>query len=243
MRIGYTKTVALCFTVKDAEGLMWSVNLICNSWAVAGAWEGNVYKLSPIFMRIHCQMEQLDHKLDGIMQAQRESGGYQYHKRVTLGSIHNLVLDDQCPWEEFCCGGDVIRRRMRLPAAPVRDLHFSAPATITYLYYQELMDEKKTIELVLMAAYHNGYDRYYDLGKKHLAKLVDTNSHPSLTYNNLAVEQYGVPFGSAQVGQISPSGVNYKEVYLNDNGDVNKVMDNVVEGILTQDSMSHQRNG
>jgi hypothetical protein len=41
-----------------------------------------------------------------------------------------------------------------------------------------------------------------------------------------------VPFGSAQVGQISPSGVNYKEVYLNDNGEVNKVMDDVVEGIL-----------
>jgi hypothetical protein len=46
------------------------------------------------------------------------------------------------------------------------------------------------------------------------------------------VEQYGVPFGSAQVGQISPSGVNYKEVYLNDNGEVNKAMDDVVEGIL-----------
>jgi hypothetical protein len=46
------------------------------------------------------------------------------------------------------------------------------------------------------------------------------------------VEQYGAPFGSAQFGQISPSGVNYKEVYLNDNGEVNKVMDDVVEGIL-----------
>jgi hypothetical protein len=54
------------------------------------------------------------------------------------------------------------------------------------------------------------------------------------------VEQYGVPFGSAKIGQISPSGVNYKEVYLNDNGEVNKVMDNVVEGILKILAMSHQ---
>jgi hypothetical protein len=56
MCIGYTKTVALCFTVKDAEGLMWSVKLIGNSWAVASSWEGNVYELPPIFTRIHCQM-------------------------------------------------------------------------------------------------------------------------------------------------------------------------------------------
>jgi hypothetical protein len=56
MSIGYTKTGALCFTVKDAEGLMWSVKLIGNSWAVASSWEGNVYELPPIFTRIHCQM-------------------------------------------------------------------------------------------------------------------------------------------------------------------------------------------
>jgi hypothetical protein len=171
MHVGYTKTVALCFTVKDAKGCMWSVKLICNSQAAAGAWEGNVCKLPLIFMRIRHQMEQLDHKLDGIMQVERESGGYQYPKRVTLGSIHNLVLDDQCPWEEFRLGGDVIRRRMWLPAAPVQDIHFSALATIGYLYYQEVKDEKKMIELVLVAAYHNGYDRYYDLGKKYLSCL------------------------------------------------------------------------
>ncbi len=143
MRIGYTKTVALCFTVKDAEGSVWSLKLICNSWAVASTWEGNVYKFSPIFTRICCQMEQLANKLDGIMQVQCKSGGYEYHKRVT-----SVVVDDQCPWEEFCVGGDMIGRRMQLPATPV----------IAYLYYQELKDEKKTIELVLMAAYHNGYD-------------------------------------------------------------------------------------
>jgi len=73
--IGYTKTVALCFTVKDAEGLMWSVKLIGNSRAAAGSWEGNVYELPPIFTRIRRQMEQLDHYLDGMMQVQRESGG------------------------------------------------------------------------------------------------------------------------------------------------------------------------
>jgi hypothetical protein len=211
---------------------MSSVKLICNSHAAAGAWEGNVYDLSPIFMRIRHQMESLDHKLDNIMQSQCKSGGYQYHKRVTLGSIHDLVPDDQCPWEEFHLGGNVIGRRMRLPATLVRDIHFSAPATIAYLYHQEVKDEKKMIEMVIMAAYHNGYDHYYDLGKKHLAKLADTNSHLSLAYYNIAVEQYGVPFGSAQVGQISPSGVNYKKAYLNDNGEVNKVMDNIVEGIL-----------
>jgi hypothetical protein len=56
-------------------------------------------------------MEQLDHKLDGIMQVQCKSGGYEYHKRVM-----SVVLDDQCPWEEFHLGGNVIGRRMRLPA-------------------------------------------------------------------------------------------------------------------------------
>jgi hypothetical protein len=91
---------------------MSSVKLICNSHAAAGAWEGNVYDLSPIFMRIRHQMESLDHKLDNIMQSQCKSGGYQYHKRVTLGSIHDLVPDDQCPWEEFHLGGNVIGRRM-----------------------------------------------------------------------------------------------------------------------------------
>jgi hypothetical protein len=131
-------------------------------------------------------MELLDHKLDDIMQSQCESGGYQYHKRVTSGSIHDLVLDDQCPLEEFHLGSNMISRRMWLPATPVQDIHFSALATITYLSHQEVKDEKKTIEMVIMATYHNGYDHYYDLGKKHLAKLADTNSHPSLAYYNLA---------------------------------------------------------
>ncbi len=94
----------------------------------------------------------------------------------------------------------MIRRRMWLPASPVRDIHFSALATIAYLYHQEVKDEKMAIEMVIMAAHHTGYNHYYDLGKKHLAKLADTNSCPSLTYYNIAVEQYGVPFGSAQVG-------------------------------------------
>jgi hypothetical protein len=47
---------------------------------------------------------------------------------------------------------------MQFPAALVCDIHFSAPATITYLYYQEVKDEKKMIKLAIMAAYHNGYD-------------------------------------------------------------------------------------
>jgi hypothetical protein len=109
MRVGYTKTVALCFTVKDAEGSMWSVKLICISWAVASAWEGNVYKFSPIFTRICRQMEQLDHKLCKC-NANLEA--------TSITRVTSVVLDDQCPWEEFRLGGNVIGRRMRLPATP-----------------------------------------------------------------------------------------------------------------------------
>jgi hypothetical protein len=100
-----------------------------------------------------------------------------------LQSIDNLVLDDECPWEEFCLGGNMIGKRMQLPAAPVHDIHLSAPATITYLYYQEVKDVKNMIEVAVMAAYHNRYVRYYNLRKKHLNELADSNScaHPSLT--------------------------------------------------------------
>jgi hypothetical protein len=66
---------------------------------------------------------------------------------------------------------------MQLPAA-----HFSALATIAYLYYQEVKDKKKIIKLAVMAAYHNGYNQYYDLGKKHLDELANTNSCLSLAY-------------------------------------------------------------
>lgn len=230
--VGWTKTLGLSFTVMDADESMWSLKAVGNSRAAAGAWEGNVYQLTPILTRIRRQMDQLDHYLDGMMAVQRESGGHQYHERVTSRKIHNLVLDEHCPWEDVHLGSNVTGKRMRLPAAPVRDIHLSAPATIAYRHHQAVNDVKRTIEMVVVAGYHHGYDRYYDIGTKHMNELTDPNSRPSLAYYKLAKEQYGVPFGSAQVGRISPSAVNFEDVYLNDKGEMNEVMDDVVDGIL-----------
>lgn len=231
-RVGYTKTNALCFAIKDAIGTMWSIKLIVNSRATAGQWEGSVYGLTPIMTRIHRQMEHLDHHLERVMDAQRSAGGHQYPENVTARLIHKLVLEDKSPWEEYSLGGigeAITGKRMRLPAAPVRDIFLSAPATIAYLCHQQVADERRTIELVIMAAYHNGFDRFFYLGKKHLQELCDPNSRPSLVYYRHAMKEFGNAFGSTQVGRISPSGVNFKKVYLNERGELNGSMDKVVD--------------
>jgi hypothetical protein len=46
------------------------------------------------------------------------------------------------------------------------------------------------------------------------------------------MEQYGVAFGDMHVSQISPLAIDLHEVYLDENGKMNLVMDNVVDGIL-----------
>ena len=51
-----------------------------------------------------------------------------------------------------------------------------------------------------------------------MERLV-AESSPSLAMYRMAKDKFSdVPFGDPQVGRISPSGVNYESVFLNEDG-------------------------
>lgn len=233
-RVGYTKTVGISFCIVDSKGDLWSLKIICNSRAAAGSYESNVYKLTPMLTRIHLQMETLERAHEDLMDAQRKAGGHQYHIKVGPRNIYDLVLEDECPWVVADFGGGVTGKQMKLPAAPVRDLHLSAATTVAFRLHEQLKDVRLVIEMVVLMAYHNGYERLQHIAREHFDELIDPTTSPAFAYYKRATALFdGVAFGSTQIGRWQPSPVKFDEVYLNEKGENNGAMAVVVDGILT----------
>jgi hypothetical protein len=98
-----------------------------------------------------------------------------------------------------------------------------------------LGDERKTVELLTMAAYMSGWSHFYHLSMENLDEIVNSEERPSLVYYNLAMKRFGKAFGESQPGRVkrmSPSNINYHEVYLDDKGNVTSTMDNVIDSVL-----------
>ncbi len=143
---------------------------------------------------------------------------------------HNLVLNDSCPWKEENIGLEgkyaFFAPHMHVPALPVRDFHLAGPASIGFHMQMRLGDERKMVELLTMAAYMAGWSRFYHLSMQNLDEIVNSEERPSLVYYNLAMKCFGIAFGESQPGRVkwmSPSNINYHEVYLNDKGNVTAV--------------------
>ena len=86
-----------------------------------------------------------------------------------------------------------------------------------------------------MAAYMSGWSRFYYLSMENLDEIVNSEERPSLVYYNLAMKRFGKAFGESQPGRVkrmSPSNINYSEVYLDDKGNVTSKMDDVIDGVL-----------
>ena len=231
---GWTKTFALCFTLKDAVGDIWSVKILCNSRTKAGEFEDRLFKLDEIFTRIHRQMDLVNADFEKLMLLQRSNGGHQYHERVTALHPHRLVLDDSCPWEEVDIGNGVMVKCMKINANIVRDIQLSAPGTIGYEYYQQVQDVRKTIELLLMAGYHPGhYARFYHIGREYMAELTEDGVRPSVAYYKRAVDVFGCAFGDNMPRRMNVCGIKFDEVFFDKDGNLNEPkMDCVVDGIL-----------
>jgi len=235
-RKGWTKTIALCLTLIDAFGNLWSIKFIGNSRDKAGCWESNVYKLTPMMTRIKSQIQTVNNFFQTLALHQSENGGYNYQDGLTAVTHHNLVLDDSCPWIEENIGNSgkysFIAKQMLIPALPICDVHLSGAATVGYRLMQMTGDERRTVELLLMVSYLCGWSRFYHLCTQHIDELANPNNCPSLVFYDLAMEHFGVAFGDTQTGRISPSNIDYPAMYLDKNGNVSLVMVAVVDGIL-----------
>lgn len=236
---GYTDTCALCVVLKDAHVDLWSMKCVANSRAPAGIWQDSVFDLNLILTRIRGQLQAVDQFFQHLALTQSTNGGHSYHDGLTALTHRNLVLDDSCPWKEENIGLDgefaFFARRMRVPALPVRDFHLAGPASIGFHMQRRLGDERKTVELLTMASYMAGWSCFYHLSMQNLDDIVDSPERPSLVYYKLAMKRFGVAFGDSQPGRVkrmSPSNINYPEVYLDDKGNVTSKMDDVIDGVL-----------
>jgi hypothetical protein len=229
---GYTKTLTLSFTWVDAAGEVWSLKFVVNSRYKAGNFLDKVYKLTPMLTRMKRSMESLDHSFQNLILLQQQNGGHRYPNGLTYKTFPNLVLEDVCPWREVDLGNGVIQKQMGWTAGPVRDIHLSAPTTIVYNYHQRCGDDRKAVELAIHAAYLSGYARFYNLGSNDMERLV-VESSPSRAMFRMAKEKFSdVPFGDPQVGRVSPSGVEYESVFLNEDGTINGTMGAMVDGVI-----------
>jgi hypothetical protein len=236
---GYTDTVGFCTTFRDALAELWSMKCVCNSRARAGQWQDSVFGLNDIMTRIRGQLQLVDQFFQDLALTQSANGGHSYHEGLTAKTHRNLVLDDSCPWMTENVGREgkyaFFAPRMRVPALPVRDFHLCAPTTIGFHMQTRLGDERKTVELLLMASYMAGYSRFYHFSMQHLDDIVYSSERPSLVYYKLAMKRFGKAFGESQIGRVkrmSPSNIDYRAVYLDDHGNVTSKMDDVIDGVL-----------
>lgn len=234
---GYTKTLTLCFIWVDAKGELWSWKIVANSRFKAGNFLEKVYKLPPMLTRMRSSMKTLDNEYKLLMHTQREQGGHQYPNGLTHKTFQNLVLDACCPWTAVDIGNGVSQKLMKFTAGPVRDIQLSAPTTIVYKYHQHKQDVRKAVELAFHLGYLPGYCRAFHLGQNRMDDLLGASS-PSLKMFLLAEELFVdeksklSPLGDYQSGRWSPSAIQYRDVFLNEDGTMNGVMEKVVDGLV-----------
>ncbi len=91
---------------------------------------------------------------------------------------------------------------MEFPAAPVWDIHLSAPANILFLHHRLAKDVRKTVELAVGAGYHYGYHHYDMIGTKYL-ELLASSQHPLIEYHKIAVNKFdGVAYPTSVIDHV-----------------------------------------
>ena len=226
----YSKTAALCFTLRDKRGDDWSLKVITNSRRKIGDFFNRKFKLDEIFTRIRSQLALLDYAFEKFQA--RYNGNHRYPMKLSHKTFKTLVLDDDCPWE--CCdiGNDISIKRIVFPAGPVRDLFLSAAAHPIFEIYQRTKDCRKALRLAVIAAYQTGFHRFFYISSNSMDEMIVGD--PALVYYKKAMSLFGKISGDPQVGRISPSGVQFEKVFL-DNSDpieMNSVLGKMVEDIL-----------
>jgi hypothetical protein len=88
------------------------------------------------------------------------------------------------------------------------------------------------VELAIHVAYNTGYGHFYHIGYNEFEWLVATSSPSFENMFQMVKDKFkDVPFGDPQVGGVSPTGVDYEAVFLNEDGTMNGVMKEMVDGI------------
>jgi hypothetical protein len=168
------------------------------------------------------------------MLAQQENDGQQYPQGLTCKTFPNLVLNKSCPWKKLDLGRNSgwITEYIKFPAAPVWDIHLSAPVNILFLDHGLTKDVRKTVELAVGAGYHCGYHHYYMIGIEYL-ELLAASQHLLIEYHKIAVDKFdGVASGNPTSGCINPTAVQFEDMFLDSDGNPTSMIDNVVMDII-----------
>jgi len=229
---GYTKTLSLCFTWKDAYGDIWSLKIVTNSRAKAGEFEDKRLKLQPILTGVKSGIENLDRAYHWLVLEQSQKG-YRYPLGLTARTFPNLVLEgDASPWSEDDIGNGVMLKRMKFPALFVRTIFLAAPASIVFWHHQQVKDPRKAVQLAFYAAYMPGFSRFFSLGFNNMKHLQDS-PNPALDMYQAALDTFDSAFGDASSGCINPSSINFEGVFMKENDEINEEsMNSMVDGLM-----------
>ena len=171
-----------------------------------------------------------------LMRAQMDAdGGHDYPNGLEAVTLRNLVLEDQCTWETVELTNEkdghpaLSVERMKLHAAPVRDLQLNAPVNIVWSHYRHVKELGPAIQLAAIAGMMCGYNRYTALYAREEEALLKSEN-PMIDYFKLAVDEFGNGFGDPQTGRISPWAANFEKLFMKDDGEAIKAL---VDGIAS----------
>ena len=122
----YDKTGALCFILRDAFGILWSLKFISNSRFNIGSYYDKLLGVETLCIRIKNHFD----KLDGAHASFLDEchGSSKPSIKLSWKNPRSFFLDDRCKWTELKDTGDndITYRCIVLPTIVVQDLWFSS---------------------------------------------------------------------------------------------------------------------
>ena len=141
----------------------------------------------------------------------------------THSSYHHLVLDDCIPWTETNIGGNVTAPVISMTANIDRCYFLSPACTVVHQVKTRLCSlhpflpveeiDNRLIELALICGYQTSMLRIFHVGINNIDSLL--SQHPSIQVVHLLENHFQSVTGSSGCRRISPTGVKFKETFLN----------------------------
>jgi len=235
---GYTKTGALCFMLKCRKtGLIISIKFITNSRDKVGRHYDSI-GLKPILNRIQSHVDAIDQAYKFIHKQQQLNESKSITRSTVCGgfglcpdylNFHRLNLNDYSPWVATkigmnpVTGEDVVADVIEMPANIVRSYFLSPACTLVHRMKRHLQltradkaleNEKRLVELAVLAGYQTDMLRIYSVGMNHFSDL--DCCHPSKVLAEMLMTEYGSLTGTSGCKRINPTGIDFHATYVAD---------------------------
>jgi hypothetical protein len=233
---GYEKTAALCATVKDCLGDIWSVKFIGNSRAKVGCYLDDFLGMNRVLHHIRAHVGNVNQEY--AEQMKRYKGSYSSDHRVTFSNFSSFWLDDKCAYTMVNIGKGVCLDMLILPTVAVRDYWLSAVVTQIRLWKATLEEDGAgaveakeitdlTFDLIIAAMYQNSPSRFYHIVSLMVAKRgfgvnfrsTTDGAGISATYAYyMAAQEAFESFVGGPYPRFNPTGIHIEEVFFDGEG-------------------------